>query len=131
MNLYGHDMDDATSPLSANLDWVIAWEPASREFHGRAAVEQHRQLMAQGKLPVLTGLVLESRGVLREGQKLVTDRGEGIVTSGTFSPTLNLSIALARVPVHSTACQVDLRGVLTPVRMLKPRFVRNGKKVFD
>jgi aminomethyltransferase len=129
MNLYGHDMDDATSPLSANLDWVIAWEPAGREFRGRAVVELHKQLMAAGKLPVLTGLVLESRGVLREGQKVLTDRGEGVVTSGTFSPTLNLSVALARVPVQSTACQVDLRGVLTPVRMVKPRFVRNGKKV--
>jgi aminomethyltransferase len=131
MNLYGHDMDDTTSPLSANLEWVIAWEPASRAFIGREQAERDRQLQAAGKLPVLTGLVLETRGVLREGQKLLTDRGEGIITSGTFSPTLNLSIALARVPVHSTACQVDLRGVLTPVRMVKPRFVRNGKKVFD
>jgi aminomethyltransferase len=131
MNLYGHDMDDTTSPLSANLEWVIAWEPATRAFIGREQAERDRQLLAEGKLPVLTGLVLETRGVLREGQKLLTDRGEGIITSGTFSPTLNLSIALARVPVHSTACQVDLRGVLTPVRIVKPRFVRNGKKVFD
>lgn len=131
MNLYGHDMDDATSPLSTNLDWVIAWEPADRAFRGRAAVARHKQLMAEGELPVLTGLVLETRGVLREGQKVVTDRGEGIITSGTFSPTLNVSIALARVPVHSTGCHVDLRGAITPVRMVKPRFVRNGKKVFD
>ncbi len=131
MNLYGHDMDDATSPLSANLDWTIAWEPADRHFRGRAAVEKHRELLASGELPVLTGLVLETRGVLREGQKVFTDRGEGIITSGTFSPTLNLSVALARVPVQSTACQVDLRGVPTPVRMVKPRFVRNGKKIFD
>lgn len=131
MNLYGHDMDDTTSPLSANLEWVIAWEPASRAFIGREHAERDRHELAQGRLPVLTGLVLETRGVLREGQKVLTDRGEGIITSGSFSPTLNLSIALARVPVHSTACQVDLRGVLTPVRMVKPRFVRNGKKVFD
>jgi aminomethyltransferase len=131
MNLYGHDMDDNTSPLSANLEWVIAWEPAARAFIGREHAERDRQLLAEGKLPVLTGLVLETRGVLREGQRVVTDRGEGIITSGTFSPTLNLSIALARVPVHSTACQVDLRGVLTPVRIVKPRFVRNGKKIFD
>jgi aminomethyltransferase len=131
MNLYGHDMDDTTSPLSANLEWTIAWEPQGRDFIGRGAVTQHRRLMAEGRLPVMTGLVLETRGVLREGQKVVTDRGEGIITSGSFSPTLNLSVALARVPVHSTACQVDLRGTLTPVRMVKPRFVRHGRKVFD
>lgn len=131
MNLYGHDMDDTTSPLSANLEWVIAWEPAGRDFVGRAKVTEHKRLMAAGQLPVLTGLVLETRGVLREGQKVITERGEGIITSGSFSPTLNLSIALARVPVQSTACQVDLRGTLTPVRMVKPRFVRFGKKVFD
>jgi aminomethyltransferase len=131
MNLYGHDMDETTSPLSANLEQVIAWEPADRDFVGRAAATAHKGLLAEGRLPVLTGLVLESRGVLREGQKVVTDQGEGVITSGSFSPTLNLSIALARVPVHSTACQVDLRGVLTPVRMVKPRFVRFGKKVFE
>lgn len=131
MNLYGHDMDESTSPLSANLAWTIAWEPADRDFIGRAAVTRHRELLAAGQLPVLTGLVLETRGVLREGQKVTTDRGEGVITSGTFAPTLNVSIALARVPVHSTACTVDLRGTPTPVRLVKPRFVRFGKKVFD
>jgi aminomethyltransferase len=131
MNLYGHDMDETTSPLSANLEQVIAWEPADRDFIGRRAVTAHRGLLAEGTLPVLTGLVLETRGVLRDGQKVMTDRGEGVITSGSFSPTLNLSIALARVPVHSTVCQVDLRGVMTPARMVKPRFVRFGKKVFE
>jgi aminomethyltransferase len=131
MNLYGHDMDEHTSPLSANLAWTIAWEPAARDFIGRAAITRHRDLLAEGRLPVLTGLVLEARGVLRDGQAITTDRGEGIITSGSFSPTLNLSIALARVPVHSTACTVDLRGTPTPLRLVKPRFVRFGKKVFD
>ncbi len=131
MNLYGHDMDETLSPLAANLEQTIAWEPGDRAFIGRAAVTLHKRQQAEGKLPVLTGLVLETRGVLREGQKVVTDRGGGIITSGTFSPTLNLSIALARVPVQSTACQVDLRGTLTPVRMVKPRFVRSGKKFYE
>ncbi|HEY0963613.1 MAG TPA: glycine cleavage system aminomethyltransferase GcvT [Pseudomonadales bacterium] len=131
MNLYGHDMDEKTSPLSANLAWTIAWEPADRDFIGRAAVTRDRALIAEGRLPVLTGLVLETRGVLREGQEVTTDRGKGVITSGSFAPTLNLSIALARVPVHITACTVDLRGTPTPVRIVKPRFVRFGKKVFD
>jgi aminomethyltransferase len=77
------------------------------------------------------GLVLEGRGVLREGQKLVTDKGEGVITSGSFSPTLKHSIALARIPISSQSCEVDLRGKLTGVRIVKPNFVRFGKKVFE
>src|SRR5690606_8458921 len=100
MNLYGHDMDDSISPLAANLEQAIAWETSeqqAREFIGRAALEEHRALQAAGELPVLVGLVLEGRGVLREGQKVVASSddntagektaGEGVVTSGSFSPT--------------------------------------------
>jgi aminomethyltransferase len=131
MNLYGHDMDESVSPLSANMEQTISWLPEERAFVGREAVTIHQRLQAEGKLPKLVGLVLESRGVLREGQRVVTDKGEGIVTSGSFSPTLNLSIALARVPVQSTACQVEMRSGLVPVRLVKPNFVRFGKKVFE
>jgi len=74
---------------------------------------------------------LESRGVLREGQKVVTDKGDGVITSGSFSPTLKHSIALARIPMSSESCEVDLRGTLTPARIVKPNFVRFGKKVFE
>lgn len=131
MNLYGQDMDDETSPVAANMSQTIAWEPQERDFVGRNMVELHRKLQADGMLPELTGLVLEQRGVLRHGQKVVTDKGEGIITSGSFSPTLKHSIALARIPVNSESCQVDMRGSLTPVRIVKPNFVRFGKKVFE
>lgn len=131
MNLYGHDMDEDVSPIAANMEQTIAWVPEDRDFIGRAAVTEHRRQQQAGNLPYLTGLVLEGRGVLREGQKVITDRGEGVITSGTFSPTLKHSIALARIPVHSTSCQVDLRGTLTPVRIVKPNFVRFGKKIFE
>jgi aminomethyltransferase len=131
MNLYGHDMDENISPLAANMEQTISWEPVDRDFVGRSAVSDHKQQQLAGNLPRLVGLVLETRGVLREGQKVVSDTGEGVITSGTFSPTLNLSIALARVPYHSTVCQVDLRGGLAPVRIVKPNFVRFGKKVFE
>lgn len=131
MNLYGHDMDETVSPLAANMEQTISWLPEDRDFVGRAAVTAHKQLQLAGQLPVLVGLVLESRGVLREGQRVVTDRGEGIITSGTFSPTLGCSIAMARVPAHSSRCDVELRGGLTPVRIVKPNFVRFGKKVFE
>ena len=131
MNLYGHDMDESVSPIAANMEFSVAWRPEDRDFVGRTAITEHRKQQQAGKLPCLTGLVLEQRGVLREGQKVVTDCGEGIITSGSFSPTLKHSIALARIPVNSKSCQVDIRGTLTPVRIVKPNFVRFGKKIFD
>ena len=131
MNLDGQDLDEQVSPLAANMAFTIAWEPADRDFIGRTAVSLHRKEQEAGRLPVLTGLVLEERGVLRAGQKVVTDKGEGVITSGGFSPTLKHSIALARIPAGSETCQVDIRGTLTPVRLVKPNFVRFGKKVFE
>lgn len=131
MNLYGHDMDESISPIEANMEQTIAWEPEDRDFIGREAVSGHKAEQSAGKRPRLTGLVLEGRGVLREGQKVVCKNGEGIITSGSFSPTLKHSIALARIPVDSGACQVDIRGTLTDVRIVKPNFVRFGKKVFE
>lgn len=135
MNLYGHDMDETVSPLAANMAQTIAWEPASRNFIGRSAVEQHRIDQTNGLLPILTGLVMEERGVLREGLRVVCDvdghEREGVITSGTFSPTLKHSIALARIPAGSSNCRVDIRGKLIPVRIVKPNFVRFGNKVFE
>ncbi|MEQ8954051.1 MAG: glycine cleavage system aminomethyltransferase GcvT [Gammaproteobacteria bacterium] len=131
MNLYGHDMDDSVSPLAANMEFSIAWEPADRDFIGRPAITAHRREAEVGLLPELTGLVLEQRGVLREGQKVITDVGEGIITSGSFSPTLKHSIALARIPRNSRTAQVDVRGKLLEVNIVKPNFVRFGKKVFE
>lgn len=126
MNLYGQDMDETVSPLAANMGWTIAWEPADRNFIGRAALEKQR---AEGTFKLI-GLVMEQKGVLRHGQKVVVAGGEGEITSGTFSPTLGYSIAMARVPatVGETA-EVDIRGKLVPVKVVKPSFVRMGKKV--
>ena len=131
MNLYGHDMDDSISPLAANMEQTIAWVPEERDFVGKEAVLKHKQLQQSGGLPILTGLVLEQRGVLREGQIVHTDCGEGVITSGSFSPTLKHSIALARIPLSSTSCEVDIRGTMTAVRIVKPNFVRFGKKIFE
>jgi aminomethyltransferase len=135
MNLYGSDMDENTSPLSANMDRTIAWEPGDREFIGRGALKDHQLEQKVGNLPILVGLVLEARGVLRNGQKIIcTQRSdkttEGIVTSGSFSPTLNHSIALARIPANTESCQVLIRGNPTPVRIVEPGFVRFGKRIF-
>jgi aminomethyltransferase len=128
MNLYGQDMDEETSPLAANMAWTIAWEPAERQFVGRSALETQR---AAGDQPKLVGLVLEERGVLRAHQVVrVEGVGEGEITSGSFSPTLNKSIALARVPAATgDRAEVEIRGKWYPVRVVQANFVRNGKAV--
>ena len=130
MNLYGADMNESISPLEANMAWTIAWEPQSRDFIGKQALLDEK---AKGLKYKLVGLVLETKGVLRAHQRvLVSGVGEGEITSGTFSPTLGYSIALARVPFATQGhVEVDIRDKLFPVKVVQPPFVRNGKKVFD
>ena len=126
MNLYGQDMDETVSPLAANMGWTIAWAPEDRDFIGRAALTAQK---AAGT-DKLVGLVMEQKGVLRHGQRVVVAGGEGVITSGTFSPTLGYSIAMARVPANTAdTAEVDIRGKLVSVKVVKPAFVRMGKKV--
>lgn len=126
MNLYGQDMNEDVSPLIANMAWTVAWEPAERDFIGRAALQEQQ---ASGNLARLVGLVLEERGVLRAHQVVRVDGvGEGEITSGSFSPSLNKSIALARVPAATgERAEVEIRGKWYPVRVVQPNFVRHGK----
>lgn len=133
MALYGQDMDETVSPLAAGLGWTIAWEPTDRDFYGREALEAQS---AAKKQPKMIGLVLEDRGVLRAHQKVVTDAGEGEITSGGFSPTLERSIALARVPRESTVevgtrVEVEIRNKRLAARVVKYPFVRNGQSKID
>ena len=129
MNLYGTDMDESISPLQAGMGWTIAWKPVEgeedRDFIGRASLEKEK---AEGSATKLVGLVLEDKGVLRSHQKVITSHGEGEVTSGSFSPTLGKSIALARIPSETQDnCYVEIRGKQLAVKIVKPPFVRNGK----
>jgi len=126
LNLYGHDMNEDISPLAANMGWTIAWEPVERDFIGRSALQAQREHNEQ---PRLVGLVLEERGVLRAHQVVrVNGIGEGEITSGSFSPTLGKSIALARVPANTgERAEVEIRNKWYPVRVVKPTFVRHGK----
>jgi len=130
MNLYGADMDEAVTPLESGLAWTVAWEPSDRDFIGRAALETQRR---EGVPCKLVGLLLEGKGVLRNHQKVIIGNiGTGEITSGSFSPSLQRSIAFARVPQNTgDSCQVDIRGKLLPVRVVKPPFVRNGKVRID
>jgi aminomethyltransferase len=130
MNLYGLDMDESVSPLAANMAWTISWEPEDRNFNGREVLAAQR---AAGDQPKLVGLVLEEKGVLRSGLKVITEAGEGVITSGTFSPTLGYSIAMARIPrsvALGSTVEVEMRKKLVKVQVIKPSFVRNGQKVF-
>jgi aminomethyltransferase len=130
LNLYGADMDETTTPLEANLEWTIAWMPEDRHFIGRVALTQQKQA---GIKQILTGLLFTGRGVLRNHQSVVLpSQGEGEITSGSFSPTLGKSIALARIPnTQATQCEVQIRNQLFPVQIVKPPFVRNGKVLVE
>ncbi len=124
MNLYGQDMDETTTPLETGLAWTVSMEP-ERDFIGRTRLAAQQ---AQGVAQQLVGLVLEGKGIMRHGQKVSAGEGEGIVTSGTFSPTLGTPIALARIPTGEFATvQVDIRGRQVPARVVEPPFVRNGQ----
>lgn len=128
MNLYGTDMDESISPLECGLGWTIAWQPEERNFIGREALEAQREAGPKYKF---VGLILEDRGVLRGHQKVVTEAGEGEITSGTFSPSLGKAIALARVPIAANGhCQVEIRGKLLNTKMVKVPFVRNGQACY-
>ena len=125
MNLYGTDMDEGISPLAAGMAWTVAWEPQDRDFIGREALQTEKQAGSDMKL---VGLVLEDKGVLRGHQKVITEFGEGEITSGSFSPTLGVAIALARVPAQAKdQCKVEIRGKQLAARIVKPPFVRHGK----
>lgn len=129
MNLYGHDMDDGISPLQAGMGWTVDLKDENRDFVGKSALTA---LKARGVDVKQVGLLMLGRGVLRDGMKVITAHGEGIITSGTFSPTLKQSIAIARVPAETgSTAQVEMRGKAQDVRVLKLPFVRNGQKQFD
>ncbi len=124
MNLYGQDMDEDVSPYEAALAWTIALDEG-RDFIGRDVLEQQK---AKGAPRQMIGLVMDEKGVLRHGQKVLTANGDGEILSGTFSPTLGKAIAFARVPTGDPgAVRVDIRGREVPVRVVKFPFVRDGK----
>ena len=123
MNLYGQDMDETVTPFESGLDWTVVLKD-ERAFIGKQALLEQK---ANGVKNKLTGLVLTGRGVLRHGQRITTNHGEGLITSGSFSPTLQRAIAFARLPYEASGnCQVDMRGRLLDCNIVQPPFARNG-----
>ena len=125
MNLYGQDMNDQTSPLDAGLGWTIDLS-SQRNFIGREALEKYQQQFS------FLGLVLLDKGVLRSHQIVQTKLGAGEITSGTFSPSLQQSIALAKLPkgteIGSTVT-VIIRDKELQAKVVKPCFVRKGQSL--
>ena len=131
LNLYGQDMDETVSPFEAALAWTVALDDDAdgvpRDFTGRDALEQQKKA---GATRQMIGLVMDDKGVLRHGQKVLTANGEGEILSGTFSPTLGKSIAFARIPAGEPGdVRVDIRGKEVPVRVVKFPFVRDGQSL--
>ena len=123
MNLYGQDMDEKVSPLEAGLAWTVDLK-SERDFIGKSA------LLGKPVTRRLAGLVLIDRGVLRAHQQVLSPHGEGEITSGSFSPTLGKSIALARIPkevVDGEQVQVVVRDKKLVAKVVKYPFARNGK----
>ena len=119
LNLYGSDMTDDVTPFEASLGWTVAMKD-ERKFIGRHALAAQ---LEQGVPRILRGVVLEGRGVLRAHYKVVTDQGDGEMTSGTFSPTLSRTIGFALVPKDATTCQVEIRGKPVAAKLCSPRFL--------
>ncbi|MGH8706121.1 MAG: glycine cleavage system aminomethyltransferase GcvT [Burkholderiales bacterium] len=124
MNLYGQEMTESTTPLESGLAWTDDRSDPARDFVGRRALE------ASTPSRRLLGLKLLERGVLRSHMKVRTAQGEGETTSGTFSPTLGIAIAMARLPLACAAgdrAEIEVRGKWLPAQIVKLPFVRNGK----
>jgi len=137
MNLYGSDMDENVNPFESGIGWSVSLEPDTRNFMGRSAIIQ--SLGDSGRTDQqMIGIQLEGRGVLRGHQAiLMQGREVGSVTSGTYSPTLEQSIAMGRVSLSACeagkvsellgqVCQVEIRKKLVDARVVKRPFINSG-----
>ena len=128
MNLYGSDMDETTSPLVSGLGWTVAMSD-ERDFVGKKALQAQRSAGIQQSF---VGLLLLDKGVLRNHLRVVTPQGDGEITSGSYSPTLQQSIAMARVPAGSSGeVEVEVRNKMLKARIVKLPFVREGKSMLN
>jgi len=125
LNLYGQDMTTETTPYESNLGWTVVMNPDERPFVGASALAAQQ---AAGPTQQLVGLVLDKGAIPRTGSEVSTPHGEGVITSGSFGPTIDRPIAMARIPAGEYA-EVDVlvRGRSLKARVVKPPFVRNGQ----
>ena len=131
LNLFGSEMDNTTSPLECNMGWTVSLEDRNRNFIGKKPFLKKKE---EGNFPVLKGLVFEEKSIIRDEQEIYFDKEKkikGLVTSGSYSPTLKKSIALARMPfTKSKTCTAETRGKIIKASIGTPRFVKEGKIIF-
>ena len=131
MNLYGFEMDEKISPLECNMAWTVSLKDKDRNFIGKEAFELKKKT---GDHNLLKGLLFEDKCIVRSNQEIFFDEKKsqrGVVTSGTYSPTLKKSIALARiVPSDQEKCFAEVRGKIFTAAIGQPRFIKEGKIVF-
>ena len=126
MPLYGHELGESLDPVSAGLGWAV---DLTKEFVG---VEKLREIHKAGPARKLVGIELEGKRIARQGTSIVVDGAVvGEVTSGTFSPTLQKSIAMAYIDSTYAAegglLSADLKGVMNPGKVVKlPFYKRNS-----
>ena len=131
MNLYGFEMNESISPYECNMSWTVDLKDEKRSFFGKESLLKQ---VSEGQQQELVGLILEDRTILRQGQKLQFESSaylEGIVTSGTYSPTLKKPIALARIPkTTEQICFAEVRGKKVFAKIGTPRFIKEGQFIF-
>ena len=128
LSLFGNELDEQHTPLESGLSWTVHWDDEKRDFIGKKTLNGLRKEGAQEKM---VGLVLNGKGIMRQGNRVLCSSGEGVVTSGSFSPTLKKSIALARIPQahHEKGCEVEIRGKKISASISKPSFLEKQKKM--
>jgi aminomethyltransferase len=126
MALYGNDIDDSVSPWEADLGWIVKMKKG--DFQGRAALERQK---AEGVPRKLVGFEMIDRGIARHGYPARTPHGDGVVTSGTHSPTLGKPIGLALLPTPASAVEtgfeVDIRGRAARAKVVPTPFYKRDR----
>ena len=124
LNLYGNDMTINNHPYESNMGWTIDMSDESREFIGKDALLS----IDQSKSQKIVGIILQDKGVLRSGYEITHEQGKGLVLSGSYSPTLQSSIGLARVDQgYKENGKVMIRNKLLNIDFVSPRFLGQGK----
>jgi aminomethyltransferase len=124
LNLYGNDMTINNHPYESNMGWTIDMSDENREFIGKDALLS----IDQSKSQKIVGIILQDKGVLRSGYEITHEQGKGVVLSGSYSPTLQSSIGLARVDQgYKENGKVMIRNKLLNIDFVSPRFLGQGK----
>lgn len=131
LNLYGSDMDEDISPLECNMEWTVSLKNKNREFIGKESFLNKKK---RADFHVLKGLLFNEGAIVRSNQEVFfNDLGvpRGVITSGSYSPSLKKSIALARIPTTNLkTCVAEVRGKRVEALIGSPQFVKEGKLIF-